>query len=124
MGFWSGLTCPPPGIFPAQGSNLSLFDLLHWQVEYLKLQQPGKPIEELLLGSHCALGFWPLLTSFIWESLDLCLQAPCTLAQLGSITTFVTVSLFQQRPHHHLPPSTPQALLRCPLRAGVARASV
>ena len=65
-----------------------------------------------------------LLTSFIWESLDLCLQVPGTQALLGSITTFVTVSLFQKRYHQHSPPSIPQPLLRCPLRAGVVRASV
>ena len=29
---WSGLSCPPPGIFPTQGSNPSLLRLLHWQV--------------------------------------------------------------------------------------------
>ena len=27
--YWSGLPCPPPGIFPTQGSNLGLLWLLH-----------------------------------------------------------------------------------------------
>ena len=27
--YWSGLPCPPPGIFPTQGSNLCLLQLLH-----------------------------------------------------------------------------------------------
>ena len=31
------------GIFPTQGSNLSLFCLLHWQVDSLPLAPPGKP---------------------------------------------------------------------------------
>ena len=28
--YWSGLPCPPPGIFPSQGSNPGLLRLLHW----------------------------------------------------------------------------------------------
>ena len=31
------------GIFPTQGSNLSLLHLLHWQVDSLPLMPPGKP---------------------------------------------------------------------------------
>ena len=31
------------GIFPTQGSNLSLFHLLHWQAGSLPLAPPGKP---------------------------------------------------------------------------------
>ena len=33
--YWSGLPCPPQGIFLTQGSNLSLLCLLHWQVASL-----------------------------------------------------------------------------------------
>ena len=29
--YWSGLLCPPLGIFPTQGSNPRLLHLLHWQ---------------------------------------------------------------------------------------------
>ena len=29
--YWSGLPCPPPGIFPTQGSNPHLLGLRHWQ---------------------------------------------------------------------------------------------
>ena len=29
--YWSGLRCPPPGIFLTQGSNSSLLSLLYWQ---------------------------------------------------------------------------------------------
>ena len=29
--YWSGVPFPSPGIFPTQGSNLSLLGLLHWQ---------------------------------------------------------------------------------------------
>ena len=47
MGFsrqecWSRLLCPPQGIFPIQGSKLSL--LVYWQVGSLPLAPPGKPI--------------------------------------------------------------------------------
>ena len=31
QGYWSGFPCPPPGIFPTQGSNLPLWCLLNWQ---------------------------------------------------------------------------------------------
>ena len=41
--FWNGLPCPPPGIFPTQGSNPCLLHLLHWQVGSLPLAPPGKP---------------------------------------------------------------------------------
>ena len=49
MGFsrqehWSGLPCPPPGIFQTQGLNLHLSCLLHWQVGSLPLTPPGKPL--------------------------------------------------------------------------------
>ena len=37
--YWSGLPCPPPGDLPAQGSNLHLLYLLHWQAGSL----PGFP---------------------------------------------------------------------------------
>ena len=30
--YWSELPFPPPGIFPIQGSNLSLLCILHYQV--------------------------------------------------------------------------------------------
>ena len=32
--YWSGLPCPPPGIFPTQGLNLCLLCLLHWHVGF------------------------------------------------------------------------------------------
>ena len=41
--YWSGLPCPPPGIFPTQGSNSCLLCLLHWQAGSLPLVPPGKP---------------------------------------------------------------------------------
>ena len=34
------------GIFPTQGSNLSLLCLPHWQVGSLPLAPPGKPITQ------------------------------------------------------------------------------
>ena len=42
--YWSGLPYPPPGYFPTQGSNSSLFCLLHWQTGSLSLVAPGKPL--------------------------------------------------------------------------------
>ena len=41
--YWSGLPCPPPGIFPSQGLNPCLLHLLHWQAGSLSLMPPGKP---------------------------------------------------------------------------------
>ena len=48
MGFsrqehWSGLPCPPQGIFLTQGLNPRLRPL-HWQVGSLPLVPPGKPL--------------------------------------------------------------------------------
>ena len=34
---WSGLPFPTPGIFPTQGLNQCLLDLLHWQVDFFPL---------------------------------------------------------------------------------------
>ena len=42
--YWSGLPFPSPGIFPAQGSNLSLLHLLDWQVDSLPLSHLGSPL--------------------------------------------------------------------------------
>ena len=39
--YWSGLPCPPPGIFPTQGSNPHLLRLLHWQASSLPLAPPA-----------------------------------------------------------------------------------
>ena len=41
--YWSGLLCPPPGIFPTQGSNLCLLHLLHWRAGSLPPAPPGSP---------------------------------------------------------------------------------
>ena len=48
MGFsrqecWSGLPFPPPGDLPAQGVNLCLFHLLHWQADSLPLHHLRSP---------------------------------------------------------------------------------
>ena len=39
--YWKELSCPPPGIFPTQGSNPHLLSLLHRQVSALPLVPPG-----------------------------------------------------------------------------------
>ena len=46
--YWSGLSCPPQGIFPTQRLNPRLH-LLHWQVGSLPLVPPGKPLGPALL---------------------------------------------------------------------------
>ena len=38
--YWSGMPCPPPGVFPTQGSNPSLLYLLHWQRGSLPRKPP------------------------------------------------------------------------------------
>ena len=43
QGQWSGLPCPPQGIFLTQGSNLLLLHLRYWQADSLSLPPPGKP---------------------------------------------------------------------------------
>ena len=40
---WSGLPCPPQGIFPTQKSNCHLLSLLHWQASSVPLAPPGEP---------------------------------------------------------------------------------
>ena len=44
QGYWSELPCLLQGIFPTQGSNLSLLSLLHQQACSLSLAPPGKPL--------------------------------------------------------------------------------
>ena len=39
--YWSGLPCPPPGIFPTQGSNPHLSRLLYLQASSLPLAPPA-----------------------------------------------------------------------------------
>ena len=41
--YWSGLPCPPPGIFPTQGSNLCLLCLLALAGGFFTTEPPGKP---------------------------------------------------------------------------------
>ena len=48
--YWSGLPCPPPGIFLTQESSLHLFCLLHWQAGSLPIAPAGKPIKHLYLN--------------------------------------------------------------------------
>ena len=43
--YWGGLSCPPPGELPDPGIKpVSPTSNLHWQVGYLPLVPPGKPI--------------------------------------------------------------------------------
>ena len=46
--YWSGLPCPPPGIFPTHGSIPRLLGLLGWQTGSLPLMPPGKPPRYLI----------------------------------------------------------------------------
>ena len=43
---WSGLPCPPPGIFATQEWKPSLLHLLHWQACCLPLEPHGEPLYE------------------------------------------------------------------------------
>ena len=42
QGYWSGLPCPPQGIFPTQRWNPHLLCLLHWQAGSLPLSHLGR----------------------------------------------------------------------------------
>ena len=85
------------GIFPIQGSNLSLLSLLYWQADALPLSHQGSPLhkDELLLGTDCSLhlpssanpgtlscshiqptGCWLSLNSMCIETSWFCLQDP------------------------------------------------
>ena len=44
--YWSRLPFPSPGIFPTQGLNLCLLDLLHWQVDSLPLSHQGSAMDD------------------------------------------------------------------------------
>ena len=48
----SGWPCPPPEIFPTQGSNQCLLRLLHWQVGSSPLGTPGKLFEPSVFLSN------------------------------------------------------------------------
>ena len=41
--YWSGIPFPTPGIFPTQGSNWHLWDLLRWQADFLSLHHLESP---------------------------------------------------------------------------------
>ena len=47
--YWSGLPCPPLGIFQTQGSNLHLLSLLHLQAGSLPLSHLGSPFRIQLI---------------------------------------------------------------------------
>ena len=48
--YWSGLPCSPPGdLFLTQGSNPSLFCLLHWQVDSLPENLGNYPLPNILI---------------------------------------------------------------------------
>ena len=55
QGNWSGLSCPPPGIFPIQGSTPHLLHFLNWQPGSLPLVPPGKPNIE---STSCEMPGW------------------------------------------------------------------
>ena len=55
------------GIFPTQGSNPSLFRLLHWQPGSLPLEPPGRTIKPLTQGQIVSgkTDFRPFLSSWL-----------------------------------------------------------
>ena len=42
--YWSGLPCPPPDHISDPGTEPASLCLLHWQVGFLSLAPPGKPV--------------------------------------------------------------------------------
>ena len=44
QGYWSGFPCPLPGDFPNPGFEPASLGSPNWQVGYLPLAPPGKPI--------------------------------------------------------------------------------
>ena len=69
---WSGWHAVLQGIFPAQGWNLYLWRLLHWQAGSLPLVSPGKPA----FSYFCIIMIIGVGTGRVpdnWGSLSLCL---------------------------------------------------
>ena len=63
--YWSGLPCPPPGVFLTQGSNPH-WRTFHWQAGSSPLESPGKPrnvtVDECLIwySAWCLMGTFHL----------------------------------------------------------------
>ena len=51
--YWRGSQALLQGIFPTQGSNPRLLQLLHWQAGYSPLAPPGKPLLSLYCCCCC-----------------------------------------------------------------------
>ena len=75
--YWSGLPCPPPGIFPTQRSNLHLLWLLHCKQILYPLSHLGKnydhpqnvpPCGFFSPGNFTRFGQWPRLYNEQMES--------------------------------------------------------
>ena len=105
--YWSGLPCPPPGIFRTQGLNPHLLCFLHWQVGSLPLVPPGvawvcapclKAIMAIALivkntyhppypkKNHCGIPFNYFCTSWIRSSPEF-LSHSTFLRQLSHLTS-------------------------------------
>ena len=57
--YWSGLPCPPPGIFPTQGSSLPLLHLLHhkWILYHLATWEAlycPEGATDIMSGRNCS----------------------------------------------------------------------
>ena len=48
--YWNEWSFPSPGIFPTQGLNPHLLQLLYWQVGSFLLVPPGKPTHHLYIN--------------------------------------------------------------------------
>ena len=103
--YWSGLACPPSGIFPAQGSNLHLLCLLHWRAGSLPLAPPGKPIFRCSAQFSC---------SVVSESLHphglQHIRPPCPSPTPGACSTPVHWVGDGIQPSHPLSSPSPPAL--------------
>ena len=59
--YWSGLPCPPPRDLPNPRIQPCLLCLLHWQVGFLLLAPPGKPLG-ILKSLICSLDYPTIFT--------------------------------------------------------------
>ena len=102
--YWSGLPCPPPGVFPTQGSNPCLLRLLHWQAGSLPLVPPIQNKKFKRKNKD----FFP--TCVITEHW---VEFPVLFGKLWSITYFVQNSVYMSVPvSRFIPPLLPSSVSR------------
>ena len=83
----SGLPCPPPGIFPTQGSNPHLLHLLHWQAGSLPLVPP--------LG--CSLLPEDRATAGLWELYCFSMHSPNNMLKITYVQSVYLLRHFRNK---------------------------